>query len=77
LADRTIDEAAIAERGVILADIIDAASTQYSLTRAPIAIGFSNGAIMAAALLLTRPGLLAGAIVFWPLSICRPDWMAR
>jgi phospholipase/carboxylesterase len=35
---------------------------------APIAVGFSNGAIMAAALLLTRPGLLGGAILFRPLS---------
>ena len=33
-----------------------------------MAIGFSNGAIMAAALLLTHPGLLAGAILFRPLS---------
>ena len=58
---------------MILADFIEAASTQYSLTRAPIAIGFSNGAIMAAALLLTRPGLLAGAILFRPLSPFRDD----
>ena len=45
-----------------------AASTRHGFTRAPIAIGFSNGAIMAAALLLTRPSLLAGAILFRPLS---------
>ena len=63
LPDRSIDEADIASRAVILADFIGAASTQYRLSRAPIAIGFSNGAIMAAALLLTRPGLLAGAIL--------------
>jgi phospholipase/carboxylesterase len=47
---------------------IDAASIRYGFTRTPIAIGFSNGAIMAAALLLTRPSLLAGAILFRPLS---------
>jgi phospholipase/carboxylesterase len=51
-------------RNPVLADFILAASTRYGLTRAPIAIGFSNGAIMAAALLLTRPSLLAGAILF-------------
>jgi phospholipase/carboxylesterase len=39
-----------------------------AFTRAPVAIGFSNGAIMAAALLLTRPSLLAGAILLRPLS---------
>ena len=81
LPDRSIDETDITSRVVILADFIEAARTQYGLPRAPIAIGFSNGAIMAAALLLTRPGLLAGAILFRPLSpfglICRPDWMAR
>jgi phospholipase/carboxylesterase len=66
--DRSIDEADMASRAVIVADFIGAASTQYRLSRAPIAIGFSNGAIMAAALLLTRPGLLAGAVLFRPLS---------
>jgi len=48
LADRSINEADIASRAAILADFIEAASTQYRLSRAPIAIGFSNGAIMAA-----------------------------
>ena len=51
-----------------LADFVEAASARYSFTRAPIAIGFSNGAIMVAHLLLTRPGLLAGAILFRPVS---------
>jgi phospholipase/carboxylesterase len=41
--DRSIDEADIASRAAILADFIEGAKTQYSLTRAPIAIGFSNG----------------------------------
>src|SRR5690349_1907377 len=40
--DRSIDEADIASRAAILADFIEAASTQYRLPRAPIAIGFSN-----------------------------------
>ena len=77
LPDRSIDEADITSRAVILADFIEAASTQYGLSRAPIAIGFSNGAIMAAALLLTRPGLLAGAILFRPLSPFRADLPTR
>lgn len=66
--DRTIDEADMTARIPVLADFIEAASTHYSFARAPIAIGFSNGAIMAAALLLARPNLLAGAILFRPLS---------
>jgi phospholipase/carboxylesterase len=71
--DRSIDEADIASRVVSLADFIEAASGQYGFARAPIAIGFSNGAIIAAALLLTRPGLLAGTILFRPLSPFRAD----
>jgi phospholipase/carboxylesterase len=55
--DRTIDEADITARVSLLTDFIEAASARYSFARVPIAIGFSNGAIMAAALLLTRPGL--------------------
>jgi len=67
---------------VILADFIEGARTRYSLTRAPIVIDFSNGAIiMAAALLLTRPGLLAGAILFRRRrhsgATFRPVWTAR
>jgi phospholipase/carboxylesterase len=67
-SDRSIDEADITNRVPALADFITATMTSHSLTKAPIAIGFSNGAIMVAALLLTRPGLLAGAILFRPLS---------
>jgi phospholipase/carboxylesterase len=64
--DRTIDGADINGRTPVLADFILAASTCYGFTRAPIAIGFSNGAIMAAALLLTHPSLLAGDILLRP-----------
>jgi len=75
--DRTIDEGDITGRVSVLTDFIEAASTRYSVTKTPIAIGFSNGAIMAAALLLTRPGLLAGAILFRPLSPFRDDLPTR
>ena len=71
--DRSIDEADITSRAAILADFFKVASTQYRLPRAPIAIGFSNGAIMTAAVLLMRPGLLAGAILFPSLSPFRAD----
>jgi phospholipase/carboxylesterase len=77
LEDRTIDEADITGRVSVLADFIEAASTRYSFTRAPIAIGFSNGAIMAATLLLTHPGLLTAAILFRPLSPFRDDLPTR
>jgi phospholipase/carboxylesterase len=66
--DRTIDETDLANRVPVLADFIGSAAARYAFTRAPVAIGFSNGAVMAAALLLLRPSLLAGALLFRPLS---------
>ena len=66
--DRRVDEADIANRVPALVDCIRTSCTRHSLVKQPIAVGFSNGAIMAAALLLTHPSLLAGAILFRPLS---------
>jgi phospholipase/carboxylesterase len=71
--DRTIDEADIAARAPVLADFIRASLDSHCITTAPIAIGYSNGAIMAAALLMTRSRLLAGAILFRPLSPFQDD----
>jgi phospholipase/carboxylesterase len=56
LPDRSIDEADITERTPFLADFIQATIVSHSVTKPRIAIGFSNGATMAATLLLTRPG---------------------
>jgi phospholipase/carboxylesterase len=66
--DRRVDEADIAAKAPVLAEFIEASCARYNFARRPISIGFSNGAIMAAALLLAHPGLLAGAILFRPLS---------
>jgi phospholipase/carboxylesterase len=66
--DRSIDETDLLERIPILAAFVAAERGRQNLAKPPIAIGFSNGAIMAAALLLIRPDLLAGAILFRPLS---------
>ena len=71
--DRSIDEPDIANRAPLLADFIVATMANHGLAEPPIATGFFNGAIMAAALLLTRPTLLAGAILFRPLSPFRDD----
>ena len=66
--DRRVDEADLAARAPVLAGFIDASCARYTFAGRPVAIGFSNGAIMAAALVLAHPGLLAGAILFRPLS---------
>ena len=52
----------------VLAAFIEASRARYNFSGRPIAIGFSNGAVMAASMLLAPPGLLAGAILFRPLS---------
>jgi len=76
-ADRTIDEADIAERCPALADFIESAAGHYAFGKAPIALAFSNGAIMAAALLLMRPDLLSAAILLRPLSPFASDLATR
>jgi phospholipase/carboxylesterase len=76
-ADRSIDEADISARVPVLAAFINAVSADHRFPTHPIAIGFSNGAIMAAAMLLTYPGLLAGAVLFRPLSPFLQDLPTR
>ena len=71
--DREIDGANIANRVPVLADFIIAIMAVHSLTKPPIAIGFHNGAIIVAVPLPTRPSLLAGAILFRPLSPFKDD----
>ena len=66
--DRSIDEADISARIPALAEFIDVAAREHDFRKRSIVVGFSNGAIMAAALLLTHPRLFAGAILFRPLS---------
>ena len=62
LAEGVFDEADVKVRANALADFITEARTAYGIA-APIALGFSNGANIAAALLYLRPEVLAGAIL--------------
>jgi len=62
LAEGVFDLADLKARTLELADFIAAARTAYALAK-PVAVGFSNGANIAASLLLTRPELLAGAVL--------------
>lgn len=66
--DRQVDEGDLAVRVAALAEFIEGSRVDHRLARRPVALGFSNGAIMAAALLFAYPELLAGAILFRPLS---------
>lgn len=60
LAEGVFDEADLTARTHELADFIGEARARYGLP-SPIALGFSNGANIAASLLLLRPEALAGA----------------
>jgi phospholipase/carboxylesterase len=62
LAEGVFDENDVRRRANELADFIQEAREVYGL-RAPIAVGFSNGANVAAALLQLRPEALAGAVL--------------
>ena len=75
--DRTINDADISVRAPVLADFIETCCTRYGLAVPPVAAGYSNGAIMTAALVLTRPTLLAGAILLRPLSPFTSDPPSR
>ncbi|MGI9041072.1 MAG: alpha/beta hydrolase, partial [Gemmatimonadales bacterium] len=57
-----------------LADFVEAARKEYRLgSRPPMAVGFSNGANIAASLLLWRPGVLGGALLLRPMVPLTPD----
>lgn len=62
LAEGVFDEADLRHRTDELAAFIRGAREAYGL-EAPVALGFSNGANIAAALLLRHPGLLRGAVL--------------
>ena len=62
LAEGVFDEHDVRRRANELADFVADARKRYDLA-APIALGYSNGANIAAAMLLLRPQVLAGAIL--------------
>lgn len=66
LAEGVFDEADLRRRAHDLADFVAAARAAYGIG-APVALGFSNGANIAAATLLLRPETLAGAVLLRPM----------
>jgi phospholipase/carboxylesterase len=67
LAEGVFDEDDLRRRTQDLADFVEDARRRYGLA-APVAVGFSNGANIAASLLLLRPGVLAGAALLRAMS---------
>ncbi|TXH79747.1 MAG: esterase [Rhizobium sp.] len=66
--DRSLDHADLAKRTDDLRHFIASALEDDRLSRPPILLGFSNGAIMAASILLRQPQLASAAILLRPLS---------
>lgn len=66
LAEGVFDEADLRRRTAELAAFVAAARARYGIA-APVALGFSNGANIAAALLMLDPAVLAGAVLIRPM----------
>ena len=75
--DRRVDEPDLASRVPALAALIHGSVSRGQLREPPVAVGFSNGAIMAAALMSTHAGVLAGAVLFRPLPPFAADTAYR
>jgi predicted esterase len=65
LAEGVFDEPDLRARTAELAEFVEWAATSYAFDpRRVTAVGFSNGANIASSLLLLRPRVLAGAVLF-------------
>ncbi|HEV3409824.1 MAG TPA: alpha/beta hydrolase [Chthoniobacterales bacterium] len=74
LAEGVFDEADLVRRTHELADFIEAAAAHYDLDAKKItAIGYSNGANIAGALLLLRANVLRGAALLRPMVPLVPE----
>jgi predicted esterase len=74
LAEGVFDLEDLRFRAGELADFVAAARKTYDLGDSPpVAVGYSNGANIAAAMLLLSPGSLGGALLFRPMVPLVPD----
>ena len=75
LAEGVFDEDDVRRRANDLADFVTEARKRYGI-KAPIALGYSNGANIAAAMMLLRPEALAGGILLRAMVPLRDAPMA-
>jgi phospholipase/carboxylesterase len=73
IAEGVFDLEDLRFRAEELADFVEQAKRHYHLESAPWAAGLSNGANIAAAVLLLRPGILGGALLLRPMIPLVPD----
>lgn len=68
LAEGVFDHADLVARTNALADFVASSAVRYGVDASRVvAVGFSNGANIAAAMMLLRPGSLEGAILLRPM----------
>ena len=73
LAEGVFDPAEVTRRTHALADFVAEAAKQYGFDASRLtAVGFSNGANIAATLLLLRPESLAGGALLRPMVVLEP-----
>lgn len=73
-AEGVFDLDDVAKRTLALAGFATAAAKQYGFDPAALqALGYSNGANIAASLLLLRPDSLAGAVLLRPMVVLQPE----
>jgi len=73
-AEGVFDLEDVARRTHELADFITAAATQYGFDAGQLtALGYSNGANIAASLLLLRPEVLTRAVLLRPMVVLQPE----
>jgi predicted esterase len=77
LAEGVFDIEDLKFRAEQLARFVADAGAAYNLETPPLAVGFSNGANIGAALLLLHPGTLSGALLFRPMVPLVPDPLPR
>ena len=76
LAEGVFDEEDLIRRAHELADFIEAAAAEYAFDpKKVVAVGYSNGANIAGAVLLLRPGVLCGAALLRPMVPLVPKTM--
>jgi phospholipase/carboxylesterase/glyoxalase family protein len=74
LAEGVFDQEDLKRQTGELNRFVTSASGKYRLQDSKIiAVGYSNGANIAASILLTHPGLLSGAVLFRPMVPFRPS----
>lgn len=74
LAEGVFDIDDLEARAAELADFVTAAASHYGFDPSRVvAMGFSNGANIASAVLLLRPGVLKGAVLFRAMVPLEPD----